>query len=90
MKIANEKGYYIDKEKFSTLNIEAGKYIRKMRLKKGLTGSELAELIGVSQQQISRYERGKNSLSLADYAFILSVLDVSFLDFFVFLSFNNI
>ena len=90
MKISNEKGYYIDKEKYSILNIEAGKYIRKMRLKKGLTGSELAELIGVSQQQISRYERGKNSLSLADYAFILSVLDVSFLDFFVFLSFNNI
>lgn len=81
---------FIGKENFTKLNEEAGKYIRKLRLENGLTGSDLAKIIGVSQQQVSRYERGENNLSIADFAFILSVFDVNFLDFVIFSSLINI
>lgn len=47
-----------EKEHFDVINSEIGEFIRMIRIKKGLTGAELGKLIGVSQQQISRYERG--------------------------------
>lgn len=75
-----------DKDKFRILNVEVGEYIRKNRLKKGLSGRELGEIIGVSQQQISRYERGENNISISDFSFILSVLNVNFQDFIKFSS----
>lgn len=48
----------------SSLSLYIGNYIRKRRKKAGLSGNELAELVNVSQQQISRYERGKNKLTI--------------------------
>lgn len=72
---------------FEIINSEIGEFIRITRVKKGLTGAELANLIGVSQQQISRYERGYNSLSLSSFVYILSVMNVSLLDFIAYSSF---
>ncbi|EKT60740.1 helix-turn-helix domain-containing protein [Providencia burhodogranariea] len=46
------------------VNQIVGKEIRKRRKKLGLSGIELAELIGISQQQISRYERGECNITL--------------------------
>ncbi|HGN1706461.1 TPA: helix-turn-helix domain-containing protein [Providencia rettgeri] len=62
------------------INLEIGVFIRKIRIKNGLTGAQLGKLIGVSQQQISRYERGSNGISLPDLIFILSIMNVSFSD----------
>lgn len=62
------------------INLEIGVFIRKIRIKNGLTGAQLGNLIGVSQQQISRYERGSNGISLPDLIFILSIMNVSFSD----------
>ncbi|ELZ5939618.1 helix-turn-helix transcriptional regulator [Providencia stuartii] len=76
-----------EKEHFGVINSEIGEFIRMIRIKKGLTGAELGKLIGVSQQQISRYERGYNTLSLSDFTFILSVMNVSLLDFISYSSF---
>ncbi len=55
------------KNEINHININklAGKYIKKNRLKKGLTGVQLGKLLYISQQQISRYERGKNNISLS-------------------------
>lgn len=39
--------------------------IKKLRLEHGLSGEQLAKLINVSQQQISRYEREVTELKLA-------------------------
>lgn len=41
-----------------------GQRVFKKRKELGYTGSELAQLLGVSQQQVSRYERGKNRVDL--------------------------
>ncbi|MGX4743122.1 helix-turn-helix domain-containing protein [Providencia rettgeri] len=40
-----------------------GKKIKHYRLTRGLSGNELGRMIGVSQQQISRYENGVSTLS---------------------------
>ncbi|CAG9408806.1 hypothetical protein NVI2019_GHJFPKLH_00401 [Providencia alcalifaciens] len=41
-----------------------GNHLRKARVRKGLSGQELASIIQLSQQQVSRYELGVNKLSL--------------------------
>lgn len=74
--VSSEKKFFI-----KDVNLEIGNFIRKIRVKNGLTGAELGKLVGVSQQQISRYERGSNALSLSDLIFILSIMNVSFSDF---------
>lgn len=47
-----------------SLSYYAGSIIRKERIKRGLSGDELAKLVHLSQQQISRYECGKTGLQL--------------------------
>ncbi|HEF8774736.1 MULTISPECIES: helix-turn-helix domain-containing protein [Providencia] len=71
------------------LNLEIGGFIRKVRVENGLTGAQLGKLVGVSQQQISRYERGSNEISLSYFIFILSMMDVQFSDFASYSSFFN-
>ncbi|CDL81392.1 helix-turn-helix domain-containing protein [Xenorhabdus szentirmaii] len=41
-----------------------GKRIQKKRKEIGVTAAELADRIGVSHQQLSRYERGSSKISL--------------------------
>ncbi|WP_422824305.1 helix-turn-helix domain-containing protein [Xenorhabdus siamensis] len=41
-----------------------GKRIQMKRKELGITAAELADRIGVSHQQLSRYERGTNRISL--------------------------
>lgn len=41
-----------------------GKRIQMKRKEIGVTAAELADKIGVSHQQLSRYERGTNKISL--------------------------
>ncbi|MEQ4664213.1 helix-turn-helix transcriptional regulator [Providencia rettgeri] len=63
-----------------------GKAIRRIRIEKGLTGHQLAMLLKISQQQISRYERGSNKLTvdmIIKLAFVLNVsLEVVYRYFF--------
>ncbi|HGN0868263.1 helix-turn-helix protein [Providencia alcalifaciens] len=54
-----------------------GDEIKKVRKKKKLTGTQLASLIDVSQQQISRYERGCDNMKVNTLLNILSTLDIS-------------
>ncbi|MFS3860886.1 helix-turn-helix domain-containing protein [Proteus mirabilis] len=54
-----------------------GSEIKRLRIKKGLTGAELGKLINLSQQQISRYERGLNCINMAKLLDILHALDTS-------------
>ncbi|WP_082970537.1 helix-turn-helix domain-containing protein [Morganella psychrotolerans] len=51
--------------------------------KKQLSGYEFGQLTGLSQQQISRYERGRNHLTLNLLIKMLIVLDVTLEDFFL-------
>lgn len=54
-----------------------GDEIKKVRKNKKLTGTQLASLIDVSQQQISRYERGCDNMKINTLLSILSILGIS-------------
>lgn len=53
------------------------KNLKEIRKSKGFTQSRLAELVDVSYQQIQKYEKGKDSLSLAMRLKIARVLNLS-------------
>lgn len=53
------------------VNVLVGRRIQKRRKELGYTGSQIAEKLGVSQQQFSRYERGLNKIDLS-YLVILA------------------
>tara|TARA_A100001391_G_scaffold192394_1_gene166620 strand:- start:573 stop:833 length:261 start_codon:yes stop_codon:yes gene_type:complete len=57
-------------------NVSLGKKVRARRLTLGLTQSQLASKIGVTFQQVQKYEKGTNGVSaerLADIALSLKV-----------------
>ncbi len=68
-----------------SVNQLVGQYLRKKRLARGLTGAEMGKLLYISQQQISRYERGENTISLSVALFFLKTLDYPIEDFFNYL-----
>lgn len=72
--------------------VAVGKEIFRLRKKRGLTGKLLAEKLNVSQQQISRYERGVCNINVDTLFVILHELDCSLSSFFssVYLNINDI
>jgi len=52
-----------------------GRRIQLRRKELGLTASQLSEWVGLSQQQLSRYERGTNKINLTHLVNIASSLD---------------
>ncbi|MEQ4672419.1 helix-turn-helix domain-containing protein [Providencia manganoxydans] len=64
------------------INIIIGRQIMILRKSKGLSGQLLAKKLGVSQQQISRYERGKCKIDIDSLIIILVDMDFSFDVFF--------
>lgn len=64
------------------LRIDIGLFLRKSRVNKSLTGFELGQLLNISQQQISRYERGETSISIELLDIMLKTLDKNWADFF--------
>lgn len=66
----------------NTLRKDIGFFIRRARQEKSLSASQLGDLIKISQQQISRYERGINIINIEMLNKILIALDKSWSDFF--------
>ncbi len=54
-----------------------GRNIRLRRLAKGISQTELGEKIGVTFQQVQKYEKGVNRVSSGRLSSIAKVLDVS-------------
>ncbi|PJG82846.1 helix-turn-helix domain-containing protein [Caviibacterium pharyngocola] len=52
-----------------------GKRIQKKRLEWGLSADKLSEYIGISQQQLSRYERGTNKINVSHLISIAAYLE---------------
>lgn len=75
----NDNVNIIMKNNFSK---EVASEIAFLRKKNGFTGKELAQCVGVSQQQISRYESGVSNINVDTLAIILSTLDCSLEKFF--------
>lgn len=64
-------------------SIIVGKKIRDFRIEKGISGAELGKMLNLSQQQVSRYERGINKITvdlLYEASLILDIKIESFLE----------
>lgn len=65
---------YIDKEKISNEEFELINEIIKVRMQQRMTQSRLAELTGISQPNITRFEKNIHSASLSTTIKILDAL----------------
>ncbi|WP_272691087.1 helix-turn-helix domain-containing protein [Providencia sp. PROV116] len=63
------------------INVVIGHHIMLLRKSRGLTGQGLAKKLGVSQQQVSRYERGVCKIDTDTLIIVLMHLEAS-LEFF--------
>ncbi|MEQ4626114.1 helix-turn-helix domain-containing protein [Providencia manganoxydans] len=66
------------------LSNNIGKMLKSYRRRTGLTGSELAKRINVSQQQISRYENGINNITFDKLIILFNALEMDGSDIEVF------
>lgn len=66
-----------------------GKIVRKWRNIRNVTQKELAKNIGVSYQQLQKYETGQNRLSIGRLIQISKNLDVPLTDFFMELNYQS-
>lgn len=69
---------------YEPLSNNIGRMLKDYRRRTGLTGSELAKRINVSQQQISRYENGVNNISFDKLIILFNALEMSSRDIDVF------
>ncbi|HEM8293726.1 TPA: helix-turn-helix domain-containing protein [Providencia stuartii] len=58
------------------INVRLGGIIKSVRKGKGLTEKELAAKLNISQQQLSRYERGVNNFNLIRIIELMIILDI--------------
>ena len=58
-------------------NITVGRNIRELRRRDDISMTALAEMLGVSQQQLSRYERGVNKIDVSIVFDAAIIFDVS-------------
>lgn len=64
------------------VDVTVGNRVREMRIRKGLSQQALGERVGVSFQQIQKYERGTNRMGSSRLVQIADVLDVPVSSFF--------
>lgn len=64
------------------VDVTVGNRVREMRIRKGLSQQALGEKVGVSFQQIQKYERGTNRMGSSRLVQIADVLDVPVSSFF--------
>ncbi|MEX9884332.1 MULTISPECIES: helix-turn-helix domain-containing protein [Enterobacterales] len=59
------------------INEKLGLFLRKERILNSLSGAELAEILNISQQQVSRYERGQHNFTVKFLIFYCKALHIS-------------
>lgn len=64
------------------INVRVGQNIRNIRKERGLSQGQTGKLIGVSFQQIQKYETGTNRVSAPKLVLLARELDVSLMDLF--------
>jgi transcriptional regulator with XRE-family HTH domain len=65
-----------------TTSREIGERIKKRRKELKISQEELAEILGVTYQQVQRYENGRNRLNVENIQMIADALSVSVSYFF--------
>lgn len=56
-------------------DLEIGKKLKELRIKKGLTQTEVGKIVGKSKETIYGYENGKNSLTASTLIQLLKLYD---------------
>lgn len=64
------------KQQVSAADKSIGRRIQQRRKELGITAAALSERLGISQQQLSRYERGSNKINVAHLVNIAVLVDV--------------
>ena len=59
------------------MSLRIGRNLRAIREFKGLSQTSLAEMLGVSFQQVQKYETGKNRLSIEKIVYLSEQLDIA-------------
>lgn len=67
----------MDAEWISRANRCVGQRLRALRLLRGLTQAQLGQQLGVSFQQIQKYEKGGNTISAGRLFYLARVLQVA-------------
>jgi transcriptional regulator with XRE-family HTH domain len=67
---------HVVKRRATALDTDIGLKVRAKRLDKGLSQTGLGELLGVTFQQVQKYEKGVNRISAGRLQRIAEVLDV--------------
>lgn len=71
--------------KSNIISRRVGFFLRRTRKEKNMTGTQLAKLMNISQQQISRYEIGVTSITVDQLGQFLKILDKNWIDVFQFI-----
>lgn len=61
---------------------EIGRRIKKRRIELGISQEKLADVLGVTYQQVQRYENGANKLNVENIQLIADILSVPVSHFF--------
>ena len=69
-------------ENTEKIDIIIGKKIQQVRLFKGLSRKELSDQVGVTHQQLQKYEKGINRISAGRLASVAKALNVPVSEFF--------
>lgn len=64
----------------SKMDVEIGRAIARVRTLKGMNQTDLGEHLGVTFQQVQKYERGQNRLSVSSLITLCRALEISPLD----------
>jgi transcriptional regulator with XRE-family HTH domain len=66
------------------LDVEVGQRVRAFRLQNGLSQQKLADQLGITFQQVQRYENGTDRIGAGRLQVIATILRVPTYDFFPF------
>jgi transcriptional regulator with XRE-family HTH domain len=67
----------IDPRQSDSTDVEVGRLVRALRMSRGLSQTELANRIGVTFQQVQKYESGGNRISVGRLSRIARLFGVS-------------
>jgi transcriptional regulator with XRE-family HTH domain len=67
----------IDPRKADKTDVQVGRLVRVLRMSRGLSQTELADRVGVTFQQVQKYESGSNRISMGRLSRIAKLFRVS-------------
>ena len=70
------------KKRPDPLDIEVGQRVRTFRLQKGLSQQKLGDQLGLTFQQVQKYEKGTNRIGAGRLQRIADILEIPVADFF--------